>query len=167
MRYKTIKFIIEVEFLDTIKSAIQPLLKEDGTVDPDSMKDYQEFLSKVIDVFDKKNGFSVKDIDKSSRSETSYYYTAIRKDEEANESIKCVIFFRVSDHEFKKPDNSEDDYDIARSRSRYYQNKANRYKKPESKSRQRWKFKKVLVNGKEFNSYEEALNKVDITVKSL
>ena len=54
MRYKTIKFIIEVEFLDTIKSAIQPLLKEDGTVDPDSMKDYQEFLSKVIDVFDKK-----------------------------------------------------------------------------------------------------------------
>lgn len=49
----------------------------------------------------------------------------------------------------------------------HYQEEANKYKKPESKSRQRWKFKKVLVNGKEFNSYEEALNKVDITVKSL
>ena len=166
MRYKSIKFVIEVEFLDTIKSAIQPLLKSDGTVDEDAMKDYQEFLSKVIDVFDE-NGFNVKDIEKSSRSETSYYYTAIRKDEEANESIKCVIFFRVSDHELRKNYEDNEDYDLERSRSRHYQEEANKYKKPESKPRQRWKFKKVLVNGQEFNSYDEALVKVNNTVKSL
>lgn len=97
----------------------------------------------------------------SNSSITSFYYTAIKRDDENNQNIRCVVFVRASDH----PLNGDPDGRMAR--SEYYKQEAMKYKLPEYKKRQPWKLINVVVDGVSFNTYNEALDYLDSKLKSI
>ena len=97
------------------------------------------------------SGFDVVNIQDSGRSNTSCYYTAIKKDEEEKRNIKCVLFIRASDHPWNN------DEKVRKKRAEYYKKQALNYKLPEYKKRQDWKLINVVVDGRKLQTYDEAL----------
>lgn len=123
-------------------------------IDDKTLADYDEFVVNVESLFDY-YGFDLIDYNPSSRSNTSRYYTYIRKDQSTEKDIKCIFFARISDHNL----------DVSEHRG-YLANKAEAKKMPKNKNKQKWKFKNIVVNGNTHSSYEEALSEIEEKIKS-
>lgn len=149
MRNKVLKIDIVVNYYsDVIMATIPPIYDENGKLDVAALSEFQEFAINVVSVLDY-NEFEPIDMTESDYSETSFYYTAYKRDESTNTNIKCLIFLRISDHNLKS--------ETEKQRKEYYRNKADELKQPPWKQRQKWKFKSIVVNNETYNSYDEAL----------
>lgn len=146
----TIEFCIDVRFSlpTSIHASIDPILRKDKTIDEDALAEYNEFIKEAYKVI-RSSGFKIIEHYKSSRSETSHYVNAYKKSESSAKNIKCLFFFRISDHD--SPKRTEI------SRWKFHQHKAYELRQPTSKKRQAWVFKDIVVNNKEYDSYDEAL----------
>lgn len=156
MKTKVIRYDIEVNLVTDLFAAISPIHREDGSIDELAYSEYQEFVFNVYSALDE-NEFEVIEIEDSTRSDTSYYFTAYRKSESSDNSIKCLFFIRISDHNI--PKESEE------GRRRYYKNKAEELKQPKTKKKQTWNLKDIIVNGSTYDSYEAALKGVGDRLK--
>lgn len=158
MKSKTLRYDIQVNFIaeNDIEAAINPIVRDDGSIDESALSEYQEFLINVFSILDE-NEFEVIEDHESDRSSTSHYMSAYKKDALSGESIKCIIFIRISDHDLAR--RSED------SRKSYYKSEAERLKQPKSKKKQTWRFYNIVVNGQKFNSYDEALEAINRKLK--
>lgn len=148
---KIITYNVEVQLVSEVEAAINPIQKEDGSIDQAALAEYQEFLINVLAVLDE-HEFEIIEDHESPRSETSYYISAFKKSESTSDNIKCVFFIRVSDHVLNK--------DTNQLRSEYYKSEAERLKQPKSKKKQTWRLKNIVVNGDTFDSYDAAIEEI-------
>ena len=158
MSLKIIRFDIEVNLISDVSAAIKPIRREDGSTDSTALAEYQEFLINVLSVIDE-NDFEVIEDTESPFSATSYYITTYKKSESTMDSIKCIIFIRISDHNLSEETHKQ--------RVNYYKSKADILKQPKSKKKQTWRFKNIVVNNETFDSYEDALDEIDNKLKSM
>ena len=146
MNIKTCIIHIDVQYISMGESEALSY----SNLDSLSQSEFDEFTVNVYAVLDS-SGFDVVNIQDSGRSNTSCYYTAIKKDEEEKRNIKCVLFIRASDHPWNN------DEKVRKKRAEYYKKQALNYKLPEYKKRQDWKLINVVVDGRKLQTYDEAL----------
>ena len=99
-------------------------------------------------------GYEVDDYEVSDRlNSVSSYLTAHKKQDEIDGDIKVIIFIRLSDHKLDKMRSKD--------RNKYYDEKAQSLKFPETKVRQKWKLYDIVVDGTTYQSYDEALDALE------
>lgn len=146
------RIVIEVKYsLLVSASDILPLQNEDGTYNEAALAEYEEFVVNALEVFDR-NDFEVIEEAESDRSK-SMYFTLVKKGDQVVHDYKYILFIRISDHLLS--DRSK------LGRMHYYADKAQDLKQPQSKKKQVWRLKDVIVNGHVFDSYEAALIDLD------
>lgn len=132
-------------------SSIKPLMLPDGTYDKLAVNEYEDFVINLLGVFDRCD-FEVIEERKSPYS-FSYYFDLVKKDQANKKDYKYILFVRVSDHELteQKKSNQKD----------WLNDRAESLKQPETKSKQVWRLKRLLVNKDTYFSYEEALEDIE------
>lgn len=146
--------IVPVE--DIRSSEIVPIMYEVDNINPQALADYEAFVINVMGLIESME-FELKEFEKSTKSETSYYFAFYAKDNEGNLKTKFIFIMRLSDHRL----------DVDRGKN-YRQELADKYKElPTKEGRQKWKLLNVVVNGKTFDSYDEALDMIDETFERI
>ena len=97
-----------------------------------------------------------------SKNSLSYYILAIKKKDIEAKNIKVVLNIRLSNHPFS--DNSEEK---RKARAYYYKTLAQKYKKPENKSFQKWQFYNIIVNDHDLDSYDKALDYLETALNKV
>lgn len=148
-----IDIIVEFETISeiTAESKIKPLTKPDGTPDLRALDLYNEFIMNALSVFDY-HDFEILE-EHQSPSSYSYYFTLVKKDDAKNKEYKYILFIRLSDH----PNRSESE----KARKIFYAKEAGRLKQPETKTKQVWRLKEIVINNETYFSYEDALEDID------
>ena len=135
-----VDFELDEEYIQSAK--IRPVMTKDGQIDGQALSDYLAFIeqaeSELEDV-----GLVIIDESDSRSSETSKYFTLADKKQYENDSMKYVIFLRISDH---VPDYTEE-------QKRWIRQKRDDTK---SKLKVKWKVRRILVNNEEFDDYDDA-----------
>lgn len=145
-----IDVIYEVSFDKSILasySEIKPVYLQDGTIDEQALADYNAFIDNIYACLS--NRFDIVDIEESLRSKTSWYFWLYGKDANGNVATKFLVRLRISDHEYSEYHNKKSEHN-------YVRGKAQELKRPLSKREQDWKIKNIIINGRKYNSYEEA-----------
>ena len=119
------------------------------------ISDYDSFILSVLDTFDD-HDFNIIQEQESPYSQ-SYYAAFVKKGDIAAADYKYILFVRLSDHPIDNASKS--------GRQKYYRDLAQQLKQPASKSKQKWKFKEVIVDGVSYNSYDEALAALDTSLR--
>ena len=132
-------------------SSILPLNRSDGSVDELALSEYEEFIINALEVFDE-HDFELIEEAESNRSK-SMYFSFVKKDDYTNQSYKYILFVRISDHAINSGHKGM--------RKDYYKNKAEEMKRPQTKGKQTWRFKEIIVNKSTFGSYDDALDAID------
>lgn len=151
------RLTITVEFYNQIAASIRPLVNEDGTPDEGAIAEYEEFIVNALEIFDRYD-FEVLEEAESDRSH-SMYYSFVKHDDIENKNYKYILFIRISDH-------SIDEHSM-NGRRKYYSSEASKLKQPETKRKQTWKFKDIIVNDKLFSSYDDALFEIEKRISNL
>lgn len=149
--------VAELDTVDKVESASYPVDRK-PLVDFDnySAGRYQTFLIMVVDTFIR-NGFSIEDERYSDNDDLSYYFVAIREEDDVID--RCVVFVRASDHKmsFKK--------DKVTNRVRYYKNELKKYQKDDKP--EKYDLGQVIVNGHEWGDYYKALDRLELTIDNI
>lgn len=160
-----LNIIVNFELITDIAAAIHPIYNKDGSIDEAALTEYDEFLINLYSVFDY-NEFELIKEEQSNKSETSMYYALYKKSESNEEDIKCIVFVRVSDHDYQEK-TREDKKKTEKHRKKYFTDEAERMKQPKDKKRQRWKIRNVVVNNEKYSNDYEALDAVDRMLEEL
>ena len=126
---------------------------KDGEVDGLALIEYETFVEECANEI-RFVGFEILDESESRSSVTSHYFTLASEDDILKDDIKYLIFLRISDH---KPNLTKEQKQWIREQR---DNKAEFYKQPKYKDKQRWKVRQVVVNGGEFYSYDDAVKHI-------
>lgn len=139
------------------QSSIQPLMLPDGSWDQRALDEYEDFVVNVLEIFEYYD-FSIIESRESPYSQ-SKYYALVKKGDEDRKDYKYILYVRVSDH------------DLDRSRTRrqkeWFDEHAQQQKQPSTKSKQRWKLKRITVNKDTYFSYDEALDDLEEKLHSM
>ena len=138
-------------------SEIKPLLLPDGTYDRLALDEYEDFVINLLEVFDSCD-FTIIEERESPYSQ-SRYFSLVRKEDESTKEYKYILFVRISDHSLESTRNSV--------QQKYFNEHAQELKQPKSKSRQKWKLKKLTVNKDTYFSYEDALYDIEEKLQAL
>lgn len=152
--------VVEFELISNVAAAIHSIYNKDGSIDEAALTEYDEFLINLYSVFDY-NEFELIEEKQSNRSETSMYYALYDRTKSTKSDIKCIVFVRVSDHDYKEKKTKENKKITDKHRKQYFSNEAERMKQPKDKVRQKWKMRNVVVNNTKFSNYDEALDYID------
>ena len=149
---------VELEYLgddypiDTSSgSTIKPLMLPDGSEDTLAVEEYEDFVINLLGVFDRCD-FEVIE-ERESPYSHSYYYDLVKKDQFNKKDYKYILYIRVSDHELG-PERKQN-------QRKWFSDHAEAQKTPKSKSKQRWKLKRLTVNKDTYYSYDEALDDIE------
>lgn len=120
--------------------------------------DKAEFDETVMNIFASAYicDFDCDDSKKNIASETSYVYYFKNAS-----GTKVTVDFSALDHPWTN------DITCWKSRCKYYKDEKIRLDLPDYERRRSWKLVNVLVNGHEFDNYDEALNHLEYLLKSL
>ena len=148
-----IDITVEFEFMPEIQATceIKPLTRPDGTPDLRALDLYDEFIVNALSVFDY-HDFEILE-EHQSPSSYSYYFTLVKKDDAKNKEYKYILFIRLSDH----TNRSESE----KARKVFYAKEADRLKEPQTKTKQIWRLKEIVINNETYFSYEDALEDID------
>lgn len=148
---KELKIEIEFEPIVIRTSTIRPIGGHDGVpLDEKALAEYNDFILDVMMIFEDRGYETIED--SPSPMSESRYFTLYNKIDSTADNIKCLIFWRISDHKLPK------DREVRQ--RRYYANKAEELKRPKSKSRQNYRLKEIIVNSDTFESYDAALDAI-------
>ncbi len=152
----------ELEYADSpyvaaSESIIKPLILPNGEVDLLALEEYEDFVINLIGVFDRQN-FEVIE-ERESPYSHSYYFDLVKKDQLDKKQYKYILYIRVSDHELSK-----ERIDIQR---KWFADHAESQKIPKSKSKQKWKLKRLTVNKDTYYSYDEALDDIEAKLEKM
>ena len=111
--------------------------------------EYEAFLTNVESKF-LMRGFLITNEHFSKNDDLSFYFDAYKKSDVSEMNVRCVIFVRLSDHEYSINNES-----IVR-RAKYYNKLADGYKQPKSKLNQDYELVDVVVDGHSNDSYLRA-----------
>lgn len=184
----TINIAVLLESVSTIAAAISPIFDDNDRINLTAWNDYEEFITNLIGVFSQ-NGYELiretrenykptPKMDKIDRNSDlaarpspyseSYYFRIYKKSDSSPDNIKCLIIVRVSAH--KSEEELESDpmkrARVHKKHNAWLENEAQRLKRPETKSRQKWRFKQMLVDGEMFDSYDDALDTIEHNIQS-
>lgn len=152
MKIAKLNIIVEFEHEDTVVASkeIKPLIRPDGSVDELAVAEFDDFVTEVYAVLDC-NGFDEVEPYSESNLENSEsrYFIMYRPEDSTDDSIKCIVYIRISDHYLDK---SRKEYT-----NRYHAKHTEDISKNIGKRIRHWKAKNIVVNNKEFNSYDEAI----------
>lgn len=133
------------------ESTIKPLTNPDGTPDQLAVDEYEDFVLNVLEIFDYYDFIVIES--RQSPYSNSYYFSLVCKGDEARKDYKYILYVRVSDHSLSK-------YQID-SQNKYFGQHAQELKQPPTKSKQRWRVKRITVNRDTYYSYDEALDAIE------
>ena len=142
---------VDLELLNSIVAAINPLQHPDGSEDILAVDEYENFIINALGIFSV-HDFEVIDEHDSPFSH-SYYCTLVKRDQLETLDYKYILFIRLSDHTNRKQ--------VKHYTKQYYDRKAQEMKQPPTKRRQTWKLKEITVNKDTFASYDDALDYLD------
>lgn len=114
--------------------------------------DYEDFIITAIDIIEC-CGFKYINSDESNRDGSkSEYYTFEKKDVVLGKTIKCVVFFRISDHPLnestdKRAKRTHHYHDVARGKNGYDRVLYDGYS---------WELVSIHIDDKQYNNYKEA-----------
>jgi len=154
---------IELEYSDNdapvaaSESLIKPLMLPDGTYDQIALDEYEDFVVNVLGVFDR-CGFEVIEERQSPQSK-SYYFDLVKSEQENKKDYKYILYIRLSDHPLSKLS--------ARRQDEWFASHAEEQKQPATKSKQKWKVKRITVNKDTYYSYDDALEDIEARLSSL
>ena len=113
------------------------------------------FIEEVKDKFDEHNMVILNEEDKqkSHLSETSHYFDIYKSTSKSEVLIKFIAFLRISDHKFPEH--------FVKLHKDDPKKKSEVYKQPKSKKKQKFKPYDIIVNKTEFDSYEDALKRIE------
>ena len=145
----TIEIYIDVIVAQDIAIAASEQYPEDELIGH-LRADFDDFVTNAYGVMTH-CGFDILDFDTSSRvNSKSSYFTIAKFSEIQNKDIKCVVFIRLSDHTLNPASD--------KLRKKYYDDKAQEYKQPQTKSHQKWKLISVIVDGVQYQDFDDALD---------
>lgn len=127
-------------------SEIRPILQEDGSIDDVALSEYLEFITEVLLELDDM-GLEIIDYNDSKSSDTSKYYTLADREQYETDTMKYIIYLRISDY---VPKLTKEQIDTIKHRRNEF---AHRLKV-------KWKPRYITVNKDTHYSYEEALEDV-------
>ena len=138
-------------------SSIKPMQLPDGSYDIVALEEYEDFVINLLGIFDRAN-FEVIEERKSPYSQ-SYYFDLVKKDQVDNKSYNYILYVRVSDHSLSPQKVSE--------QNNWYSLHAESQKQSTTKSKQKWKLKRVTVNKDTYLSYDDALDDLEKRFESM
>lgn len=138
-------------------SMIKPLVLPDGTIDQLALDEYEDFIVNLLGVFDRCD-FEVIE-ERESPFSFSHYFDLVKSDDITNKDYKYILYIRVSDHELEKGRLSV--------QREWYADHAETQKQPATKSKQKWKLKRLTVNKDTYFSYDEALDDIEHRLESM
>ena len=149
-----ITFVAEPVFATNVT----PILDDQGNIDDDAMSNYQTFVENTWAMLDYYGFQMLSNTESGSYPHTSkYYWIAYASDVESG-SVPLMIKLRISDH---KQSFSPEFVTKLHKRDRF---EADSLKLPESKKQQRYRTKEIIVNSTKYDTYEEALNAIEVEV---
>lgn len=190
MKTQIIKLDIDIllEQSSAVAAAISPIFDDKDRIVPDAWSDYEEFITNLIGVFSQNGYECIKETRENYRASPrmakavrnsdlsaypspyseSYYFRMYKKSESSPENIKCLIIVRVSAHKSQEEleSNPTKRLRIRRGHNTWLENEANRLKQPQDKSRQKWRFKQMIVNDETFDNYDDALDTIEHNIQS-
>ena len=156
------RLIIDIEF-ELIEDAVAASIQSasGSWLTGAAKSDFDEFLINAYEVFRDCAFTVIFEKPSKNKGSLSKYYTLIRQSETTGDSIKVVVFIRLSDHGLDMDD------ERVKARSKYHESEAQRMKKPSEKSHQRWKFKSIAVDGEHYLNYEDALEGLEKYLRNI
>lgn len=148
----------DASILAEIVGGITPVMWDNKKIDEQALADYDAFVSNVYEIL--YTFFDIVNIEKSNRSETSWYFWLYAKNKDDKVATKVLIRLRLSDHEL--PDTHDE-----QAENEYIGREAEKYKRPKDKLRQRWKLKNIVVNNDTYSSYDDAEDAIDEYLEEL
>ena len=164
-----IEIIIGYELGDSrlVVSVIPSTTVNYDDLSPQEQADYDSFIITIEGLL-KSDGCSLIKSDRSPKSGISHYFMFYSKT-----GTKWFIILRVSNHSLGGIPNETDPKKLKASKldaenraKKHYADVANQFKRSSAKN-QKWKLRSVIVNNEEFNSYDEALDKIDEILERL
>jgi len=155
---QTLEINIQVNHTANIEATVINPVSVDDTLDDSAMSDYQVFIENLWSTISY-YGFQLLKI-KESKSfpyTSKYVWLAYAHDVKSG-SIPLLIKLRVSDHiqNFSKQRKME--------LARQTRQEADQLKQPTMKKTQKYKAQEIIVNNRQFSTYEEALNAADAMI---
>lgn len=141
----------EYPVVSSSSSLIKPLTLPDGSEDILAIDEYEDFIVNLLGVFDRCDFEIIEEHE--SPSSHSYYCDLVKKDQVKNKNYKYILYVRISDHAL----NPEQEHN----QKKWFSDHAEIQKTPKSKSKQRWKLKRITVNKDTYFSYDEALDDIE------
>lgn len=146
--------VVELETIEKIESVNYPGDRK-PFIDFDNYDAgrYQTFLIMVVDTFIR-NHYSIEDERYSDNDDLSYYFVAVREEDDFID--RCVVFVRASDH------NMSFNKDKVSNRVAYYRKQLKQYQvdgQPE-----KYDMGQVIVNGHKWGDYYKSLDRLEITL---
>ena len=166
------EYVLEIEvFLEVIYSKyleegtavseITPFYDAKGIRNQNAFREFEDFIVNILGLFSAL-GFKDVEYDISRKSGTSHYFTFYSIDKQGNAKEKQLIILRISDHDRAEGMNEEEWRAFQRKQSTENQATADRYKEKFGKRiNQVWAFKNIIINKKEYKSYDDALDEVE------
>ena len=125
--------------------------------------DYEDFIITAIDIIEC-CGFKYIDADESDRDGSkSEYYTFVKKDTVSGKTIKCIVFFRISDHPLNESK------DKRARRTHHYNNEArgnSQYDKVLYDGYS-WKLISINIDDKSYSTYRDAEHALKVKMDNL
>ena len=149
-----VDFVVELQpdFSDVAASEIVDIVDTDVFENSPAYADWISFITNVEEAISAQD-YKIMDHKTSSVSKISEYYDLYARDEDGNLITSCILLLRVSTHVLSKNHPNQS--------GKKLQERANRHKIPNTKTRQRYKNTQIIVNSQTFDNYFEASDEVD------
>lgn len=159
-RLKVVILDIDVIFqhCDIIDGAINNVYNEDGTVNKMEYQEYNDFVTNVWMCLQLAGFVDAEEYEDSPNSITSKYFTMYKPETNESPCIKCVSKIRVSDHAL--------DPKSAKAQRTYMVNQRSRLEEKLGKPIHTITYRTVIVNGSQYDSYDDALADVEKRIKT-
>ena len=153
-----VDFVVELQpaSSDVAASEIVDIVDTDVFENSPAYADWISFITNVEEAIFAQD-YQIMDHKTSSVSKISEYYDLYTKDEDDNLITSCILLLRVSNHVLSKNHPNQS--------GKKLQERANRHKIPDTKTRQRYKNTQIIVNSQTFDNYFEASDEVDRILK--